>query len=73
MQIPDLWLSVMSKDYRFRKEESDDIDNQDLIVGKQRDESKEEQTKAELMRKKRASKLLAETRNKQSDDTESPR
>ncbi|MFT4731278.1 MAG: hypothetical protein ACI89W_000285 [Gammaproteobacteria bacterium] len=73
MQIQNLWLSVMSKDYRFRKEESDDVDNQDLIVGKQRDESKEEQTKAELMRKKRASKLLAETRSKQSDDTESPR
>jgi hypothetical protein len=61
----------MSKDYRFRKEESDDLDNQDFIVGNQRDESKVEQTKAELMRKKRASKLLAETRNKQSDDTES--
>jgi hypothetical protein len=73
MQIQNLWLSVMSKDYRFRKEESDDVDNQDFIVGKQRDESKEEQTKAELMRKKRASKLLAETRSKQSDDTESPR
>jgi hypothetical protein len=37
MQIQNLWLSVMSKDYRFRKEESDDVDNQDLIVGKQRD------------------------------------
>nr|WP_297347516.1 hypothetical protein [uncultured Glaciecola sp.] len=63
----------MSKDYRFRKEESNDPDNQDFIVGKQRDESKMEQTKAELMRKKRASKLLAETRSKQSDDTESQR
>jgi hypothetical protein len=73
MQIRDLWLSVMSKDYRFRKEESDDVDNQDLMEGKQRDESKVEQKKAELMRKKRASKLLAESRSKQSDDTESPR
>jgi hypothetical protein len=71
MQITDLWLSVMSKDYRFRKEESDGLDNQDLNVGKQRDVSKVEQTKAELMRKKRASKLMAETRSKQNGDSES--
>jgi|TARA_R110002124_G_scaffold198994_1_gene365830 hypothetical protein len=58
----------MSKDYRFRKEETDDFDQQDWIIGKQRDESKVEQTKAELMRKKRASKLLADSRNKHVDD-----
>ena len=28
MQIQNLWLSVMSKDYRFRKEESDDVDSE---------------------------------------------
>jgi hypothetical protein len=61
----------MSKDYRFRKEESDDFDNQDWVVGKQNDESKVEQTKAELVRKKRASKDMAAARNKQNDDTES--
>jgi len=58
----------MSKDYRFRKEETDDFDQQDWIIGKQRDESTVEQTKAELMRKKRASKLLADSRNKHVDD-----
>lgn len=58
----------MSKDYRFRKEETDDFDQQDWIIGKQRDESKVEQKKAELMRKKRASKLLADSRNKHVDD-----
>lgn len=61
----------MSKDYRFRKEETDDFDQQDWVIGKQRDEGKVEQTKAELMRKKRASKLLADSRNKQIDDGES--
>ncbi|MFB0912566.1 MAG: hypothetical protein QMA97_05245 [Glaciecola sp.] len=71
MPIPDLWLSVMSKDYRFRKEESDGLDKQDSMEGKQREVSKVEQTKAELIRKKRASKLMAETRSKQSDDSES--
>ena len=70
MRIPDLWLIVMSKDYRFRKEESDDFDNQDWIVGKQRDDGKSEQTKAELMRKKRASKLMTESRSKYLDDNE---
>jgi hypothetical protein len=71
MYIPDLWLSVMSKDYRFRKEESDDFDNQDWIVGKQNDEGKVEQAKAELVRKKRASKDMTTARNKQNDDAES--
>jgi hypothetical protein len=71
MYIPVLWLSVMSKDYRFRKEESDDFDNQDWIVGKQNDEGKVEQAKAELVRKKRASKDMTAARNKQNDDAES--
>lgn len=61
----------MSKDYRFRKEETDDFDQQDWVIGKQSDEGKVDQTKAELMRKKRASKLLADSRNKQIDDGES--
>lgn len=60
----------MSKDYRFRKEESEDFDHQDWIVGKQRDESRAEQTKAELMRKKRASKQMANARSKHIDDNE---
>ena len=60
----------MSKDYRFRKEESEDFDHQDWIVGKQRDEGRVEQTKAELMRKKRASKLMTDARSKHSDDAE---
>ena len=61
----------MSKDYRFRKEESDDFDSQDWIVGQQNDESKVEKTKAELVRKKRASKDMTTARNKQNDDADS--
>jgi hypothetical protein len=61
----------MSKDFRFRKEDRDDYEPQDWIVGMQGFENKQEQTKAELIRKKRASKILAETRSKQVDDTKS--
>jgi hypothetical protein len=61
----------MSKDYRFCKEESDDFDSQDWIVGKQNDEGKIGQVKAELVRKKRASKDMTAARNKQNDDAES--
>jgi hypothetical protein len=71
MRTPVLWLTVMSKDYRFRKEESDDFEPQDWIVGKQRDEAKVEKTKAELMRKKRASKLMAAARSKHTDESDS--
>lgn len=60
----------MSKDYRFRKEENEDFDNQDWIVGKQRDDGKSEQAKAELMRKKRASKQMTVARTKHAEDNE---
>ena len=71
MQLHELGLIVMSKDYRFRKEDKEDLGQQDWILGKQRDEGKLEETKAELMRKKRASKLMAQARSNHVEDTES--
>ncbi|MDT0581183.1 hypothetical protein [Brumicola blandensis] len=52
----------MSKDYRFQKEELDDIEQQDWLVGKYRHDAmsqKASQSKAEIARKKRESKRMS--------------
>ena len=55
----------MSKDYRFQKEELDDMEQQDWLVGKYRHDAmshKASQSKAEIARKKRESKRMSDER-----------
>jgi hypothetical protein len=58
----------MSKDYRFKKEDYEAVES---VASHKHVDAKSEEAKAELARKKRASKQLAETRSKMPADSKS--
>lgn len=57
---------AMSKDYRFRKDDYDDQEQQGWVLGKRQHDQNIKMTKAEIARKKRESKLMSEVRTTQS-------